>query len=282
MKFCAKIDDGQYMREFQNIVLTLSKLTKECVIIIKKDKVHFIANEESGAAAPLVWVEIDAKLYFTNYIMEGHSDDNGSTIMLAVSPIHFSRALSSFKLNARNCKFKLIHLQFPCLRTETEVLSQSSGEPRQIVHDVPVTLIPRNEWDYYDLPQIPRAKLIVKVLSNNLLRGLIDKLKNISPTLIFAANSLGDLNLVAKNEMATITTCFKNLEVRTLDDESQQGEDIKVECSVDSKKTSLFFTALQVPTSELSCGIDDDRLIHMEINIRGGVSVHSILPSVCV
>uniref|UniRef100_A0A1A9WS12 Checkpoint protein n=1 Tax=Glossina brevipalpis TaxID=37001 RepID=A0A1A9WS12_9MUSC len=295
MKFSAKIDDGQYMREFQNIVLTLAKLTKECVIIMKKDKLNFIANEESGSTAPLVWIEINAQLYFTNYIMEekiskDDDDDDNSTIMLAISPIHFSRALSSFKLNARNFKFKLIHLQFPCLRTETEVISQNSGESRQIVHDVPVTVIPRNEWNYYDLPQIPRTQLIINVCSNSLLRGLIDKLKNISPTLIFEANSMGELNLVAKNELTTITTRFKKLEVKSVttngggngDDEEKEKENIEVKCSVDCKKTSLFFTALQVPTTELSCGIDDDHLIHIEIKIREGVFIHSILPGVCV
>ncbi|XP_005188245.1 checkpoint protein HUS1 [Musca domestica] len=283
MKFKAVMDNAGYMREFLNIIVTLSKLTKECVINIEPDKIHFIANEESGTTAPLVWVDIDAKLYFSEYNIE-LADSNHSKIMLSTSPANLSRALSSLRSNARHCKLKLINLQFPCLRVEVDVLTQNSNQTRQTAHDVPVTVIPRGEWDYYELPQKPNSKLVLNVPSNRLMRGLIDKIKNLSPTVIFYATSAGEMNLVAETEMATITTRYKNLDIREINpSKGEKNKDqIEASCSVDCKKTSIFFSALQVPTGELSCGIDDDRLIHMEVNIRNGVAIHSILPAVCM
>ncbi|XP_061394273.1 checkpoint protein HUS1 [Musca vetustissima] len=283
MKFKAAMDDAEYMREFLNIVITLSKLTKECVINIETDKVHFIANEESGTTAPLVWVDIDAKLYFSEYHVE-LADQNHPKIMLSTSPIDLSRALSSLRSNARRCKLKLHNIQFPCLRIEVDVLTQSSNQLRQTFHDVPVTVIPRSEWDFYELPQKPNSKLSLSVPSNRLMRGLIDKIKNLSPTVIFYATSAGEMNIVAETEMATITTTYKNLDIKEINpSEAEKNKDqIEASCSVDCKKTSIFFSALQVPTGELSCGIDDDRLIHMEVNIRNGIAIHSILPAVCM
>ncbi|KAM7362711.1 hus1-like checkpoint clamp component [Cochliomyia hominivorax] len=283
MKFRALMQDPEYMKEFQNIILTLSKLTKECVIDISKDKVYFIANEESGTTAPLVWVEIEANLYFSEYELK-LQDDRHPHIMLAISPANLSRALQHLRSNARTCKMNLINIQFSCLRVEIEVPSLNSNNTRKTVDDVPVSVIPRSDWSYYEVPQKPKSKLILNVPSNRLMRGLIDKVKNLSPTIIFYATSNGEMNLVAETEMATITTHYKNLEIKEIDisASNKSKETIDASCSVDCKKASLFFSALQVPTLELSCGIVDDRLIHMEVDVREGIAIHSILPAVCI
>lgn len=283
MKFRAVMKDSQYMKEFQNIISTLSKLTKECVMKISADKIYFIANEEFGSSAPLVWVEIEANLYFTEYSMEG-ANNTHPNIVLSVSAINLGRALAALRNNARYCKIKLTNIQFPCLTIESDVISQSSEQSRQVVHDVPVSVIPRSDWSAYAVPEIPKSKVILNVPSNRLMRSLIDKIKNLSPTIIFHATSAGEMNVVAETEMATITTRYKNLEIRALNpnDEDKQKEQIEASCSVDCKKTAIFFSALQVPTLELSCGIEDDHMIHMEVNVRQGIAIHSMLPAVCM
>lgn len=283
MKFKAVMIEGEYMREFQNILLTLSKLTKECVISIEKKNMHFIANEESGTTAPLVWVDIDTKLYFAEYRFE-LAVDSQTKVMLSVSPANLSRALATLRSNARQCKLKLMNLQFPCLRIEVEVFSQNSDQTRQIKHDVPVVIIPRSEWNFYDLPEKPKSKLVLNLPLNRRMRCLIDKMKNISPTIIFYATSGGEMNIVAETEMATITTRYTNLDIKELNpsNEERNKKQIEASCSVDCKKTSILFSALHVPTGELACGIDNERLIHMEVNVRNGVAIHSILPAVCM
>lgn len=284
MQFRALMQDPEYMKEFQNIILTLSKLTKECVIDISQDKIYFIANEESGTTAPLVWVEIETVLYFPEFELKLQDADSRPHIMLAIAPSNLSRALTHLRSNARSCKMNLINIQFSCLRVEIEVPSQTSNNTTKTVHDVPVSVIPRSDWAYYQVPEKPQPSLILNVPSNRLMRNIIDKVKNLSPTIIFYATSSGEMNLVAETEMATITTRYKHLEVTKIGSAHTNGStgQIEASCSVDCKKASMFFTALQVPTLELSCGIDDDRLIHMEVDVRNGITIHSILPAVCI
>ncbi|XP_054726163.1 checkpoint protein HUS1 [Anastrepha obliqua] len=284
MKFRAMMQDPEYMREFLYIIQTLSKLAKTCILKISMDKVYFVANEESGSTAPLVWVEIDPKLYFSEYTMQGVDDDQDSHIVLNVPTLHLGTALSLLRNNPCYCKLKLTNLQFPCLTVDVDATTKSSDKSRRATHHVPVDVVPRCDWSNYAVPTKPICKLVLNVPSNRLIRGLIDKIKNLSPTIIFYATTNGEMNLVAETDMATITTRYQNLELRSMNasEGDKKKEQIEASCSVDCKKTALFFSALQIPSTELSCGIVDDRLIHLEVNIREGIAIHSILPAVCV
>ncbi|CAD6991777.1 checkpoint protein HUS1 [Ceratitis capitata] len=285
MKFRAMMQDPEYMREFLYIVQTLSKLAKTCVMKISMDKVYFVANEESGSAAPLVWVEINPKLYFSEYTMQGVDSEHDPHIVLSVPTLNLGTALSLLRNNPCFCKLKLTNLQFPCLTVDIDATTKSSSDKsRRAMHHVPVDVIPRCDWPNFAVPVVPDCKLVLNMPSNRLIRGLIDKIKNLSPTIIFYATSSGEMNLVAETDMATITTRYQNLELRAINisEGDKDKEQIEASCSVDCKKTALFFSALQVPSNELSCGIVDDQLIHLEVNIRDGIAIHSKLPAVCV
>lgn len=284
MKFRAMMQDPEYMREFLYIIQTLSKLAKTCVMKISLDRVYFVANEESGSTAPLVWVEIDPQQYFAEYTMQGVDSENDPHIVLNIPTLNLGTALSLLRNNPSYCKLKLTNLQFPCLTIDIDAATKSSDKSRRAMHHVPVDVIPRCDWPHFAVPTVPACKLVLNVPSNRLIRGLIDKIKNLSPTIIFYATSAGEMNLVAETDMATITTRYQNLELRTMNpgESDKNKEQIEASCSVDCKKTALFFSALQIPSTELSCGIADDRLIHLEVNVRDGVTIHSKLPAVCI
>lgn len=284
MKFRAMMQDPEYMREFLYIIQTLSKLSKTCVMKISMDKVYFVANEESSSTAPLVWVEIDPKQYFAEYTMQGVDSENDPYIVLNIPTMNLGTSLSLLRNNPCYCKLKLTNLQFPCLTVDIDATAKSSDKSRRAMHHVPVDVIPRCDWPHFAVPTIPSCKLVLNVPFNRLIRGLIDKIKNLSPTIIFYATSAGELNLVAETDMATITTRYQNLELRTMNpsESDKNKEQIEASCSVDCKKTALFFSALQIPSTELSYGIADDRLIHLEVNVREGITIHSKLPAVCI
>ncbi|XP_063374537.1 checkpoint protein HUS1 isoform X2 [Cydia amplana] len=70
MKFRAVMVDAGPMREFTNIVSTISKLSKECVARIADDQLYFIVSDEnSGPAPPILWCEIPQAMFFTEYQM---------------------------------------------------------------------------------------------------------------------------------------------------------------------------------------------------------------------
>ncbi|ALC45385.1 Hus1-like [Drosophila busckii] len=285
MKFRAQIQDALYMREFQGIIATLSKLAKDCVMILGRERLHFIVNEEhSSTSAPLVWITIAARDYFPEYKMTPARDDQ-EFIVLAMSASHLNRAFAALRSGGSStvlsCKMKLQMIQFPCLSVIATVTSPSSAEPREVVHDVPVAIIPASDWSAYMLPKVPSAQFVLCLSSMRLLRSLIDKLKNISPNLVFHGSAAGELNLVAESDMATITTRFKRL-LQSMAATETPSTVTESSCSVDSRKTSAFFNALQLPNEELNIGIDNEHCIHLQLDIRENVILHSILPAVCI
>ncbi|EDV94841.1 checkpoint protein HUS1 [Drosophila grimshawi] len=289
MKFRAKMLDVLYMREFQAIVATLAKLAKDCVMILGQERMHFIVNEEHcSTSSPLVWVTIAAKDYFPEYKMTpaaAHPGDDEDFIVLVMSATHLSRALAVLRSGTtstvHSCKLKLKQIQFPCISVIASVVSPSSAEPREMVHDVPATIIPASEWPAFMLPKMPSPQIVLGVPSLRLMRSLVDKLKNISPSLIFHGSTNGELNLVSESEMATITSRFTRLLLHKGEGNSSH-QSTEVSCSVDSRKMSAFFNALQLPNEEISIGIDNENCICLQLDIRSNVVLHSILPALCV
>lgn len=284
MKFRAVIHDQQLMREFLNTILTLSKLTKECVMNISEENVNFVINEESASVAPLVWIDINSSTYFDEYKMEG-VDENYPNILLSFNPANLARALSVLRGAVTFVKMKLTNKQFPCITVEIELPSATSVQNRRIVHDVPVNVIPRRDWSAYRMPRIPDPNIILTMPSLKFLRNLVDKVKNISPSITFCATSLGELSIIAETESATIASHYRNLEIKKIDKSQMSdggGNDVEASCLVDCKKAAIFLSALQMSNVELSCGIVQDHAIQMEVNVRRGLVINCIFPAVCL
>ncbi|XP_017092773.2 checkpoint protein HUS1 [Drosophila bipectinata] len=278
MKFRALMQDPMYMREFQAIVATLAKLAKECVMILGERQMHFIVNEDqSSTSSPLVWASIAAEEYFPEYRLETARPDQ-DYIVLSMSSANLGRALSVLRGGGiSSCKLKLQRIQFPCISVIASVSSSSVTEDREVVHDVPVNIIPASDWSAYVVPRVPNSQLALCLPSVRLLRSLIDKLKNISPSLKFQASFDGELSVIATSEMSTVTSRFQKLVPRSL-----TGSEEGASCSVDSRKASAFFGALQLPNEEMTISIDRDQSIHLQIYVRQDVVLHSILPAVCM
>lgn len=60
-----------------DIVTTISKLSKECVLRIAEDKLYFIVSDDNNAPAPpILWCEIPQTMFFSEYQMVGLDDDH--------------------------------------------------------------------------------------------------------------------------------------------------------------------------------------------------------------
>lgn len=282
MKFRAIIHDQNVMKELLNIIVTLSKLTKECIMRISSDTIHFIVNEDTGNTSPIVWAEICTRQNFIEYLMEGVNDQH-QNIMLSFNPINLARAMSSLRTGAKYCKIKLTNVQYPCLTIDMEVKSTTSDRYQQIIHDVPVNVIPRVDWSSFPLPNIPNSDIFLTLASNRTIRSYIDKLKNHSPTITFYAKSNGEMSVAAETELMTITTRYRNLDVNKVKAMGKRRDSgtLEASCSVSSKKMAIFFSSLQFQTPEWSCGIVTDNAVHLQIDVNNGLAFHSIIPAVC-
>lgn len=62
---------------FPDIVTTISKLSKECVLRLSNDKLYFIVSEDnSGPAPPVLWCEIPQAIFFSEYDMIGVDEEH--------------------------------------------------------------------------------------------------------------------------------------------------------------------------------------------------------------
>lgn len=106
--------------------------------------------------------------------------------------------------------------------------STNSLHSRQITHDVPVTIISRKDWKFFNKPQISNCDvwiicflihmsfLCILYLSSYFqitielpplkqLKSLVDCIKNLSSNIIVKANSLGKMVLQIKTDLATVS-----------------------------------------------------------------------------
>lgn len=298
MKFTARLDESHYMRELLNVINTVSKLTKECVLHLHTDRVGVVANEETNTFTPLFWVNINSEEFFAEYTIQGSTDDTEQQIVLIASPLHLCRAFASLKSNAIRCHIKLITLQYDCLRVEVEVPAFKTDQVRQLINDVPVTILLAEEREMYRMPRIPNTPLILSIGQIRLLRNLLERMDHLAPSITFGLSSDGELYLTVNTDMADVTTRYKGQEViasshpasfppsnrshrSSIEKVTAAAVPIhRVTCPVDCKKVANFLSALQVTIEQLICGIDQDRFLYFTVSVQEGLDVHAVFTAV--
>lgn len=71
-----------------DIVTTISKLSKECVLRLSDSTLYFIVSEDnSGPTPPVLWCEIPQDVFFSEYQMIGIDDEHKDIYLGVVSGI---------------------------------------------------------------------------------------------------------------------------------------------------------------------------------------------------
>ncbi|KAI5634180.1 hus1-like protein domain-containing protein [Phthorimaea operculella] len=282
MKFRAVMIDAGPMREFTNIVSTISKISKECVLRIADDKLYFIVSDEnSGPAPPILWCEIPQAMFFSEYQMVG-LDEEHKDIYLGFGSANFARSLVTLK-SAKSLKMKLTKKQCPCLTLEIEIPSATSQQTRNVTHDIPVMVIPRKMWADFNEPIVPQPDITIELPPLKQLRTTIDRMRTMSPEVVIRASAEGRLTLQISTDMAKVSTRFKDLPVDSFagpidhsDSESEtQNEDISQVCAcrVDAKKLSIFLTADQISHMRTVCSIVHKKLVKLCLHTNENVNL---------
>ncbi|XP_072946596.1 checkpoint protein HUS1 [Epargyreus clarus] len=270
MKFRAVMIDTGPMREFSNIVSTISKLSKECVFRLSDDRLYFIVSEENNTPAPpVLWCEIPHAMFFSEYQVIG-LDEEHKDIYLGLNSGNFAKILLTLK-SAKCLKMKLTKKQCPCLTLEIEMLT-SGAQTRQVTHDLPVVVVPRKMWsDFYE-PRVPTPDISIELPPLKQLKTTIDRMKTMSSEVVIRASAEGRLTLQIKTDIAKVSTRFKNLRVEAFEGpidhsdsetETQVNEDMSKVCfcRVDTKKFSMFLSADQIAHNQTICSIVHKKLI---------------------
>lgn len=82
------------------------------------------------------------------------------------------------------------------------------------------------------------------------LRSLLDKMKNLAPSLTICSTSNGDLSLIVETESAMVVSRYYNLMLETTNGDdstrAKDGELVEISCMVDSKQLAMCCASIQV------------------------------------
>lgn len=109
------------------------------------------------------------------------------------------------------------------------------------------------------------------------LRSVIDRIKNMSPILVFSVDSSGILALKANTETANISVNFPNMTVI----ECKSHKKI-VSASVDIKKFHAFLAWDAIHPSSIKCNIVDEKVININLNLENYLKTKYYIPAVAL
>lgn len=286
MKFRAIINDPGHMQELHAIITMLSKINKDTVCLIEPNVFSFVVVENYVQGTPWIWSEIGSSTLFSEYVMEGVDSKTNNKIVMSFNSIKLCNALSMLaKGPARYVKLKLTNRQFPCLTVELETASSSSdsGLYRKIMHEVPMTLIPTREWSEFDIPSLSQHSRSISLPSVRSLRNLVDKIKNLSPSMTVYYNNVGELSLVVETDLATVSSQYRNLSVTKHPSNDAPTGDMEVEtedevsCRINSKQLAMLLASNQLQHANMSCNIHRDVSLRLRLEIQHKVFINCVL-----
>ncbi|KAK3783866.1 hypothetical protein RRG08_001898 [Elysia crispata] len=285
MKFRGKIVDTNCIHHFSNVVNTISKLVKTCIMRITEDKVFFILSERVNDGGAQIWCELPQSHFFDEFAMEGVSAESNE-IYLEVAPDLLVRSLRTAH-SAKWVKVKLTKKNFPCLTIEVD-LPSGSVHQRLVIHDIPVSVVARKHWPDFTEPEMPRFDVSIAMPQMRLLKNVVDKMKNLSNYVSLSANNSGEMKVSVETDMASISTHFQNLfnpswnkdNTQTQAPMSQDRDPQEFATSrVDIRRFAQFLNSQQVNPDRVICNVVHHRMLHFFL-LHDDVSLQYFLPVV--
>lgn len=272
MKFRGRIVDSACVLHFTKIVNTISRLAKQMTVRVTMDTVYFIVNEEVITGGGWLWADIPQDTIFQEYNMQGVSAEFNE-IYLEVVIEHLVRALKSSQA-AKSLKIKLAKKQTPCLSLEIELPSMVSTT-RTVVHDVPVSVIPRRLWGNFAEPEVEEADIVIHMPNLKVLKNVVERMKNLNTYATICVTSNREMTISVQADMVTVTTHFRSLQL-PVPDSLGTGE---FEARVDLRKLTPLLAGQQLNPSRVICKIVHKKLCHIAFDHEGG-TLQYFLPCV--
>ncbi|XP_052891509.1 checkpoint protein HUS1 [Anopheles moucheti] len=289
MKFRAVISDGINIKEFLNVISTFSRMEKNLIINIQPKKL-LLQIESEAYDGQYLWCDINASLrdgFFSEYTMDGIDSEHNQIYMTCLAN-SFLRALSYVRNNAVDyIKLKLIKTSMPCLAVEMSATISNDQDvlTPKIQHAIPITVVPRSEWNQYEIPLEIEYDLSIAMPSAKSLRMLLDKKKNLAPTVTLYATLSDELSLVVETEVVTVASYYRNLKCvparKPTDQEphEQPTNLSEASCRVDTKKLAALFETINFYDIVMTANIRHEQALNIRFDMRQNAFVNYILPA---
>ncbi|XP_028404655.1 checkpoint protein HUS1-like [Dendronephthya gigantea] len=280
MRFKAKLVEISCIHHFSRVVSTVSHMAKSCALRLTPNKLYFILNDTAAQGGVTIWCEVNQSALFEEFRIEGNEGSHDN-IYLELRPDNLVKAMKS-GLNAQIVKIKLTNKVSPCLTFE--IILPSMVRTRTVTHDTPVNVIPQEQWDAYQEPQMPEYNVSIVMPSLKTVRNIVDKMKHFTTQLVISANMNGYMTLKVQTDMVSATTHFRNLDVEDLDNDNSNNNRSNSrqemsEATVDIKKLLAFLHVQIVCPTKVICSIVHQRAVQFYL-IHDDFSLQYFIPAI--
>jgi HUS1 checkpoint protein len=257
------------------IMSTLLKSVRQCVLRMTEDKISFVAVESGVLGGVHLWCELSQSTFFDEYRIEGRDDKN--EIYLEIGLEQIVRAFKSAH-SAQVLKMKLAKKEGAIL--SIEILQPTAfSTQRHLVHEVPVTVVPQRLWSDYQEPKMPEIDVSLYLPPLKSLKTHIDHMKNLSPHLFVSGNWSGELTLRVETDTAAVNVMYSNLRNHFFAPvDNQDDTEYMYEARVNIKRF-LYLLGSQIQSNKVICNIVHGKGVQVFM-LHEDVSFMYYLPSV--
>jgi HUS1 checkpoint protein len=209
---------------------------------------------ESAAENNAIVMELDlAQLRIALQSVSNEQRQDSATLQAAPLEQH----ITVLKLAKRN--------NIPCLCLDACTTSASGAGNIQVHHAIPIRVLRATEMQFHLPPHIPLPDVQLELVGP--IKTVMERLRNISPTVYLSANMTGELTVSLDSEGASIRTFFSKLQPRFEDCQKGSGE-----CcvKVDTKKlcAALQWQQQTSLTSDVLLCLVENEMVVLHANLN--------------
>ncbi|XP_058067242.1 checkpoint protein HUS1 [Anopheles bellator] len=283
MKFRAVVSEDALVKAFLQVVSTVSKADKQIIINVQPTKM-ILQIEAAACEGQYVWCEMVQGRFFSEFAMDG-IDATHNQIYMVAQASSFVRALSFVRHSTvRYLKIKLIKTAAtPCLSFEIagDIDSNQDVIYPKVEHSLPVTIMPRSEWQQFQLPHELRYDISIALPTIKSLRALLEKKKNLAPTVTLYVTMNGELSLVVETDVVTVASHYRDLELsprcgRVGQESTKMSE---ASCRVETRKLAALFETIYIFGAAMTASIRHEQALIISCDMLQACVLNFILPA---
>ncbi|CAD5124957.1 DgyrCDS13200 [Dimorphilus gyrociliatus] len=262
MKFRAILNDVTCVQHLSHVLSALVKLSNPWTLKLSPNKFFFILNQRITDGGMTVWCELIQTSFFSEYAMEGVNHEDANEILLELQLEQLVNVLKTCLKGCQSVKLKLTNAHGPCMT----VISRNSLSAEVCSENhVPITVIPRKDWKYFQEPSSPDIDASIYLPKMTIFKNVVDRMHSLHDKIgihlqILSANHNGELEVCVDADLVTVKTHFKNLEHPRWSGDSQESQTRNTQqnrefhsVTVDSNKLLLFLLSEQLSPDKIAC-----------------------------
>lgn len=276
MKFRGKIEDINLLFSMIRLVNVFAKQHREIVVRIDRQNMFFICKELKEGVQ--MYARLPVCYMFTEYLFEGVSNEYDQIFILLESD-KFLRTLKQANQQTKSLKLKLTRKGYSSfIEITCEQQSHLGSDLLNINHDVPIELLSRKDWDFYNELSIEENENVFYLPPLKHIRNVIDKQKNFEKYLTIILQNFS-LTVKTKNLLCEISTFYPNIEFKEPNNYNPDPDDPdRKEIEVDGRRLSTFLNSLNLnSTIKIEVNLVEKQLINFSF-IQDHIYVKFTIP----